>query len=81
MVISVACLSFLKKHVRQRRYELKKKYFVGIANDQVLTTSPVDTTYDAQWCQLVEKWSASKNKVFSIASHFPLYSCDVDEQR
>jgi hypothetical protein len=33
---SAACLSFLKKHVRQRRYELKKKYFVGVPADQVL---------------------------------------------
>ncbi|KAF8662663.1 hypothetical protein HU200_056265 [Digitaria exilis] len=46
-------------------YELKKKYFVGIPADQVLKTSPVDTMTDAQWCELVEKWPASKNKVAS----------------
>ena len=78
---SAACLSFLKKHVRQRRYELKKKYFVGVPADQVLATSPVPSMSNKQWSDLVDKWSASKHKVSSIASHFPLYNCDVVEQR
>jgi hypothetical protein len=69
--MSTASLSFHKKHVRERQYKLKKKYFAGVPADKDCATSPDPSLTDEQWSWLVGKWLASKNKVYYIPSHFP----------
>ena len=46
------------------RYRLKKKYFDGVAANQVRTTSPCSSMNDAQWKKLVDMWSDPKHKVW-----------------
>lgn len=58
-----ACVSVFQSGVRQMRYRLKQAYFNGVPADEIQTTSPVPYMTDAQWCELVEKWSSGKNKV------------------
>ena len=62
-----ACASVFKSGIRQGRYKLKQKYFVGVPANEIATTSHVPYMTDAQWCQLVEKWSNAHNKVISFA--------------
>jgi hypothetical protein len=45
---------------------LKKTYFTGIPIDQIRTTSPISYMTDAQWNELVQKWSDPKNMVCPI---------------
>ena len=53
----------LKGGTRQMRYRLKKKYFDGVAANQVRTTSPCSSMNDAQWKKLVDMWSSPEHKV------------------
>jgi hypothetical protein len=50
----------LQSNVKQRRYMLIKTYLMGIPNDQIRTTSPGSYMIDAQWNELVQKWSDPK---------------------
>jgi hypothetical protein len=58
-----ACIDLLKGGQRQRRYNLKLKYFNGLSQDQVPRTSPVAYMSDAQWLELVAMWSKEEHKV------------------
>jgi hypothetical protein len=58
-----SCIDLLKGGQRQMRYNLKKKYFNGLSQDQVRRTSPVSYMSDAQWLELVAMWSKSEHKV------------------
>ncbi|PVH34869.1 hypothetical protein PAHAL_7G050900 [Panicum hallii] len=58
-----ACIVLLKGGQRQRRYNLKLKYFNGLSQDQVPRTSPVAYMSDAQWLELVAMWSKEEHKV------------------
>jgi hypothetical protein len=62
-----ACTDIMRSGVRQLRYRLKKKYFIGVPADQIRTTSPVPSMTDEQWRALVAKWTDPKNMV---PSHF-----------
>ncbi|XP_066382325.1 uncharacterized protein [Miscanthus floridulus] len=44
------------------RYNLKKLYFNGVPVDKVRTTSPLKSTTNDQWRELVEMWSSPKHK-------------------
>ncbi|XP_025791895.1 uncharacterized protein LOC112873084 [Panicum hallii] len=57
-----ACIDLLKGGQRQRRYNLKLKYFNGLSQDQVPRTSPVACMSDAQWLELVAMWSKEEHK-------------------
>jgi hypothetical protein len=61
-----ACYNVLQSTIKQRRYNLKKTYFTGIPIDQIRTTSPIPYMTDAQWNELVQKWSDPKNMVCPI---------------
>jgi len=62
----------LRSGVRQTRYRLKKKFFNGVPTDQIRTT-PITSMSDAQWMELVNKWTDGKNMVccgmISVSSH------------
>ena len=47
--VTFVCADMLKGGTRQMRYRLKKKYFDGVAANQVRTTSPCSSMNDAQW--------------------------------
>ena len=61
-----ACVSVFKSAIRQRRFRLKKKYFVGLPANEIPTTSLVSYMTNAQWFQLVDKWSNVRNRVISL---------------
>ena len=46
---------------------MKKKYFVGRLANEIPTTSPVTYMTNAQWSQLVGKWSDMCNRVIALA--------------
>jgi len=60
--VTFVCADMLKGGTRQMRYRLKKKYFDGVAANQVRTTSPCSSMNDAQWKKLVDMWSDPKHK-------------------
>uniref|UniRef100_K4A338 Uncharacterized protein n=1 Tax=Setaria italica TaxID=4555 RepID=K4A338_SETIT len=53
-----ACTDMLKSQQRQGSYRLKKKYFNGLAANEVPTKTPVTTRNDDQWNKLVTMWSS-----------------------
>jgi hypothetical protein len=64
--IADACVSVFKSSIQPRQYKLKQQYFVGIPANEIPTISPISNMVDAQWCQLVDKWSNAHNKVISL---------------
>ena len=62
-----ACVSVVQSAIRQWQYRLKKKYFVGRHANEIPTTSPVAYMTNAQWSQLVDKWSNMRNRVIALA--------------
>ncbi|KAG2620464.1 hypothetical protein PVAP13_3NG101642 [Panicum virgatum] len=55
------CSGLLKDGVRQERYKLKRDYFNGVPEDQVLSNKPPNTSQQ-DWAKLVEKWNNPKHK-------------------
>lgn len=47
--------------MRQQRYRLKRKYFDGVPENEVLSNRPADITQE-DWAKLVEKWTDPKHK-------------------
>ena len=45
---------------------MKKKYFVGRLANEIPTTSPVAYMTNAQWSQLIDKWSNMRNRVIAL---------------
>ena len=62
-----ACVSVFQSAIQQRRYRLKRKYFVGHPANEIPTTSPVSYMTNAQWYQLVDKLSNMCNIVIALA--------------
>jgi hypothetical protein len=74
-----ACYNVLQSTVKQRRYNLKKTYFTGIPIDQIRSTSPVPYMTDAQWNELVKKWSDPKKHGMSyLLNSTASYCCHVN---
>ncbi|XP_072147913.1 uncharacterized protein [Setaria viridis] len=57
-ILTQACTDMLKSQQRQGSYRLKKKYFNGLAANEVPTKTPVTTRNDDQWNKLVTMWSS-----------------------
>uniref|UniRef100_A0ACD5UB26 Uncharacterized protein n=1 Tax=Avena sativa TaxID=4498 RepID=A0ACD5UB26_AVESA len=55
------CTKILQKGVRQRRYILKRDYFMGRTVDEALSNKPPKVT-QPNWEALVNEWSDEKNK-------------------
>ena len=58
-----ACNKHLQNGVRQFRHNLKKKYFDGVPLSEVPTKSPVSSTTNKDWLELVEHWKSPHNIV------------------
>ncbi|TVU04209.1 hypothetical protein EJB05_50235, partial [Eragrostis curvula] len=56
-----ACADMLKSGQRQMRYKLKKKYFDNVPESQRITKSPVSSTDDNQWEELLKLWSSPQH--------------------
>jgi len=54
---------WMRSAIKNLRYRLKKKYFNGVPANEIRTTSPVDYMSNAQWRDLIAKWSDPKNMV------------------
>jgi hypothetical protein len=58
-----AFTDMMRSAIKNHRYRLKKKYFNGVPANEIRTTSPVDYMSNAQWRDLIAKWSDPKNMV------------------
>ena len=61
--IKTACKDILQKSPKNRRHQLKKKYFDIVAANKVSIKSPVPDLTDGEWQALVEMWSTPRHKV------------------
>lgn len=72
-VVRKGCLEMMKSAVRQQRHKLKKKYFDPFPLHLVPKKSPVKSTNDEQWLELVESWKTPAKMVcFPVKSNLAL---------
>ncbi|KAE8803138.1 hypothetical protein D1007_21041 [Hordeum vulgare] len=57
-----ACKDILQKNSKNKRHQIKKKYFDTVAPNKVSTKSPVPDLTDSEWQALVEMWSTPRHK-------------------
>jgi len=62
-VVKHGCLEMMKSAVRQQRHKLKQQFFDHIPLHLVLKTSPVKSTSNEDWIELVELWKTPKKMV------------------
>ncbi|KAJ1276380.1 hypothetical protein BS78_05G210700 [Paspalum vaginatum] len=55
------CSDLLKSGVRQQRYRLKRKYFSGVPENEVLSNKPPGVS-QVDWVKLVKKWSTPRDQ-------------------
>ncbi|WVZ56366.1 LOW QUALITY PROTEIN: hypothetical protein U9M48_006912, partial [Paspalum notatum var. saurae] len=55
------CSDLLKSGVRQQRYRLKRKYFNGVPENEVLSNKPPGVS-EVDWVKLVKKWSTPRDQ-------------------
>ncbi|KAE8777705.1 hypothetical protein D1007_49516 [Hordeum vulgare] len=60
--IKYACKDVLQKNLKNRRHNIKKKYFDTVAANKVSTKSPVPDLTDGEWQALVQMWSTPRHK-------------------
>ncbi|KAE8772707.1 hypothetical protein D1007_55241 [Hordeum vulgare] len=63
-----ACKDVLKKSSKNRRHNIKKKYFDTVAANKVSTKSPVPDLTDGEWQALVQMWSTPRHKVTCVSN-------------
>ncbi|KAE8786636.1 hypothetical protein D1007_39453 [Hordeum vulgare] len=61
--IKYACKDVLHKSSKNRRHNIKKKYFDTVAANKVSTKSPVPDLTDGEWQALVQMWSTPRHKL------------------
>ncbi|KAE8775511.1 hypothetical protein D1007_51989 [Hordeum vulgare] len=61
--IKYACKDVLQKSSKNRRHNIKKKYFHTVAANKVSTKSPVPDMTDGEWQALVQMWSTPRHKL------------------
>ena len=61
--IKTTCKDILQKNSKNRRHQIKKKYFDTVAANKVSIKSPVPDLTDGEWQALVEMWSTPRHKV------------------
>jgi len=59
-VVKHGCLEMMKSAVRQQRHKLKQQFFDHIPLHLVPKTSPVKSTSNEDWIELVELWKTPK---------------------
>ncbi|KAE8795962.1 hypothetical protein D1007_28993 [Hordeum vulgare] len=60
--IKYACKDVLQKSSKNRRHNIKKKYFDTVAANKVSTKSPVPDLTNGEWQALVQMWSTPRHK-------------------
>ncbi|KAE8776153.1 hypothetical protein D1007_51271 [Hordeum vulgare] len=60
--IKYACKDVLQKSSKNRRHNIKKKYFDTVAANKVSTKSPVPDLTDGEWQAMVQMWSIPRHK-------------------
>jgi len=63
-IVRNGCIEMMKSAVRQQRHRLKKDHFDPFPLHLVLKTSPVKSTSNEQWMDLVESWKSPNKMVF-----------------
>uniref|UniRef100_M8CML3 Uncharacterized protein n=1 Tax=Aegilops tauschii TaxID=37682 RepID=M8CML3_AEGTA len=66
--IKTACKDILQKNSKNRRYQIKKKYFDTVAANKVSIKSPVPDLTDGEWQALVEMWSTPRHKETCVSN-------------
>ncbi|XBI11737.1 hypothetical protein VPH35_138732 [Triticum aestivum] len=66
--IKTKCKDILQKNSKNRRHQIKKKYFHTIAANKVSIKSPVPDLTDGQWQALVEMWSTPRQKETCVSN-------------
>uniref|UniRef100_A0A3B6LIV9 Transposase n=1 Tax=Triticum aestivum TaxID=4565 RepID=A0A3B6LIV9_WHEAT len=66
--IKTACKDILQKNSKNRRHQIKKKYFDTIATNKVSIKSPVPDLTDGEWQALVEMWSTPRHKETCVSN-------------
>ena len=61
--IKTSCKDILQKYSKNRRHQIKKKYFDTVAANKVSIKSSVPDLTDGEWKALVEMWSTPRHKV------------------
>jgi hypothetical protein len=69
-----ACNKHLQNGVRQFWHNLKKKYFDGVPLSEVPTKSPVSSTTNKDWLELVEHWK-SPHSIVSLFFKIEVFTC------
>ncbi|KAE8777381.1 hypothetical protein D1007_49856 [Hordeum vulgare] len=66
--IKYACKDVLQKSSKNRRHNIKKKYFDTVAANKVSTKSPVPDLTDGEWQALVQMWSTPRHKETCVSN-------------
>ncbi|KAE8786182.1 hypothetical protein D1007_39966 [Hordeum vulgare] len=66
--IKYACKDVLQKISKNRRHNIKKKYFDTVAANKVSTKSPVPDLMDGEWQALVQMWSTPRHKETCVSN-------------
>ncbi|KAE8805746.1 hypothetical protein D1007_18090 [Hordeum vulgare] len=66
--IKYACKYVLQKNSKNRRHNVKKKYFDTVAANKVSTKSPVPDLTDGEWQALVQMWSTPRHKETCVSN-------------
>ncbi|KAL6839014.1 hypothetical protein ACP4OV_031174 [Aristida adscensionis] len=59
-VVNNGCIQMMKSAIRQQRHRLKEVHFDPFPLHLVRRTSPVTSTSDEEWLQLVESWKTDR---------------------
>lgn len=60
--VKAACIDMLQKRQKNKRHQIKKKYFDNVAANEVSIKSPVTGMPDDEWQGLVKMWSTPRHK-------------------
>ncbi|KAE8777334.1 hypothetical protein D1007_49869 [Hordeum vulgare] len=66
--IKYACKDVLQKSSKNRRHNIKNKYFDTVAANKVSTKSPVPDLTDGEWQALVQMWSTPRHKETCVSN-------------
>ncbi|KAE8795796.1 hypothetical protein D1007_29235 [Hordeum vulgare] len=66
--IKYACKDVLQKSSKNRRHNIKKKYFDIVAANKVSTKSPVPDLTNGEWQALVQMWSTPRHKETCVSN-------------
>ncbi|KAE8790737.1 hypothetical protein D1007_34945 [Hordeum vulgare] len=66
--IKYACKDVLQKSSKNRRHNIKNKYFDTVGANKVSTKSPVPDLTDGEWQAVVQMWSTPRHKETCVSN-------------